>query len=403
MKRSSWSFALALSTATSTFHPLFFRNLITATSKGASLAPCIWTFLLLQSFQNLHFPVVEKDLTGQLGNWTTEQDQQLDTPGQDDVQGNGPLEALSGLVLMLFHLAAAFENPVPFLDAPTPAVAVHQGRRLGRRLDFLGRQQQPFNRLGVRGRVLFPHINAPEQEGRMGLQIAAGRSHGDFLKADRQGGLPRRQGLVFRFVLFGQLAPLPREGHFQARLVRTRWQRFPQFLFSSLQTPIVLGTHQHPDPFPRRFGFCQQLEKVRFPVSHQEQTRLGHLLGYRHTIPQPWQPPEGLFLLHRTSHRFLPRQTLLLRGICHRPQNPQGQPIGSQHHRGMQLQSQRLGPRSDWFPLTPDPSSADGSKSSDRSCPAPPAPQDDSSSVAWCVSGAWPTSLLDSSCRAGCR
>ena len=74
----------------------------------------------------------------------------------------------------------------------------------------------------------------------MGLQIAAGRSHGDFLKADRQGGLARRQGLVFRFVLFGQLAPLPREGDFQARLVRTRWQRFPQFLFLSLQTPIVL-------------------------------------------------------------------------------------------------------------------------------------------------------------------
>src|SRR2546422_11014914 len=61
------------------------RNRLSQKKGPFSFAPCIWTFLLLQSFQNLHFPVVEKDLTGQLGNWTTEQDQQLDTPGQDDV------------------------------------------------------------------------------------------------------------------------------------------------------------------------------------------------------------------------------------------------------------------------------------------------------------------------------
>jgi hypothetical protein len=41
-----------------------------------------------------------RDVAGQLGNLPTEQDQQLDTPGQDHVQGNGPLEPFSGLVLI---------------------------------------------------------------------------------------------------------------------------------------------------------------------------------------------------------------------------------------------------------------------------------------------------------------
>jgi hypothetical protein len=147
---------------------------------------------LAQSVQNPHFPFIEKDVTGYLRNFAPKQGQQLDTPRQHNVQDYGPLEALSGLVLMLLHPAAGLQNPMPFLDAPPPAVIAHNLRRLLPRLDFLGRQQQPFNRLGLRGWLRFPYIDAPQRERPMGLQIAARRSHGDFLKAHTQVSRARR-------------------------------------------------------------------------------------------------------------------------------------------------------------------------------------------------------------------
>jgi hypothetical protein len=96
--------------------------------------------LFLQSFQDFDFPALEKNIAGQIGNFTAQQDHQLDAPSQNHINGDGPLETLGGLVLMFLHLAAAFENPVPFLNAPSPTVEAHEARGLLGRLHLLGRQ-----------------------------------------------------------------------------------------------------------------------------------------------------------------------------------------------------------------------------------------------------------------------
>src|SRR6516165_7201382 len=298
---------------------------------------------------------------------------------------------------MLLHPAAGLENPVPFLDAPPPAVKTHQLPRLCPGLNFLGGQQHPFNRLGLRRWFRFPYIDRPQRERR--TEIAAGGRQGDFRKAHTQLGGPRRQAFLFRLVPFGRLASLPRNRHFEAGLVLARLQGFPQLLFLSLQTPVVIGAHQHSHPLPRR----QTARKCPLPGPPPS-------AGASPASPPP--PPHNPSALLSTGTTFSPRSVATatasrLRSSPPAPPPPTAAlpaaalPVSAPPRNAASVPA--TSPPSDWFPLLPSPSSSVASKNSDPSCPAPPAPEDDATSVAGCVSGAWLSSLPGSGPLAGCR
>jgi hypothetical protein len=56
---------------------------------------------LFERFKNLHLPVVEEDRAGEVWNFATRQGHQLDAPGKNRDDGDEPLEALGGFVLVL--------------------------------------------------------------------------------------------------------------------------------------------------------------------------------------------------------------------------------------------------------------------------------------------------------------
>ena len=74
-------------------------------------------------------------------------------------------ESFSGFVLMLLNLAAALQDAVPFFDAPASSIEVQDAGGVFRRLDFLGGQQRPFDRLGAGRWIFFHGIHTPQGDG----------------------------------------------------------------------------------------------------------------------------------------------------------------------------------------------------------------------------------------------
>jgi len=121
--------------------------------------------------QHFDFKIREQNLSRQFRGFSAQQGHQHDAPGNDQVYGHSPSEALGGVVGHVFNAAAGLQNPVPVFYAPAEAIPAHAFHGFFRRGDFFRGQQEPFNSLSIRGRIFLPGMNRPYLNGLLVLVI----------------------------------------------------------------------------------------------------------------------------------------------------------------------------------------------------------------------------------------
>jgi len=100
------------------------------------------------------------------------QSHQHGPPGNYEVDGDGPLEAVRGLVRQIFNLTPALQYPVPVLDPPAQALPPQASLCLLGRSDF-HRGQEPLDQFDSLGMVFLNRMD--DREGYRFLISVVGR------------------------------------------------------------------------------------------------------------------------------------------------------------------------------------------------------------------------------------
>ena len=82
------------------------------------------SFFFGVSLKHFDLEVGEQDLGGKIRALSAQQRHEHDSPGNDQIDGDGAFESLGGLVLQRLDAAAAFEDAMPVFDAPSQAVQI---------------------------------------------------------------------------------------------------------------------------------------------------------------------------------------------------------------------------------------------------------------------------------------
>src|SRR4029453_2456912 len=83
-------------------------------------------------------------------------------PSNDTIQRQAALQALATRQLAFFNTTPTFQNPVPDFNTPPARVPLYPLARVGDRVHWHGRQQQPFNGLDVLWRLDFLDVHGPQ-------------------------------------------------------------------------------------------------------------------------------------------------------------------------------------------------------------------------------------------------
>ena len=121
--------------------------------------------LVCLSLRHFNLDVGEQDLGRKIRALSAQERHQHDTPGNDEIDGDGAFEPLSRFVLQSLDTAAAFQYSMPVFDAPAQAIPVQAFLGLFYRGDLAGCQQEPLQRLGVGGRRWFEYMDHCELDG----------------------------------------------------------------------------------------------------------------------------------------------------------------------------------------------------------------------------------------------
>ena len=95
------------------------RRIRIASAKVSGAAKPCWA---ANAFRDLDLQFGKQHVGRQVRVFAPEQRHQQNAPGDDQVDGSGPGDALGGAVGEFLHLAAGLQNAVPILDAPAPGI-----------------------------------------------------------------------------------------------------------------------------------------------------------------------------------------------------------------------------------------------------------------------------------------
>ena len=138
------------------------------------------SFFFCVGLQHFDLGVGEQDLGGKIGAPSAQERHEHDPPGDDEIDGDGPFESLSGLVLQRLDATAALQYAMPVFDAPAQAVPPQALLSLFWCGDLTGGDQEPFDRFGAGWRRGFVNMHHPQPEGVPGTCVL--KNHMDLWK-----------------------------------------------------------------------------------------------------------------------------------------------------------------------------------------------------------------------------